>query len=45
MAILERAAWAENQLTPAELLQEVRQLGLRTPSEAATDLRHDRESR
>lgn len=43
MAIIEQAAKEEPRLTPAELLAEVRALGLRTPSESVAMIRADRE--
>lgn len=43
LAIVEEAVRSDQTLTPAELLAEVRRLGLRTPSESAAIVRHDRE--
>jgi antitoxin FitA len=45
MAIIEAAAIEDRSLTPAELLAEVRKLGLSSPSEAAAMVRMDRDSR
>lgn len=44
MAIIEAAARQEH-LTPAEVLAEVRKLGIRTPDEAADIIRADRDGR
>jgi antitoxin FitA len=44
LAIIEAAA-SEDPLTPADVLAEVRRLGLRTPSEAAVLIRADRDRR
>ena len=43
LAIIEAAAEQERPATPHEILAEVRELGLRTPSEAAALLRADRD--
>ncbi len=45
MAILEDAAGTSRRLTPAEILARVKELGLSTPSEAATMIRKDRDER
>jgi plasmid stability protein len=45
LAIVEEAVRDENWLTPAELLAEVRRLGLRTPGESAEIVRADRDGR
>jgi hypothetical protein len=45
MAIIEAAAREERPSTPAEILAEVRRLGLSTPSEAAAIVRADRDAR
>jgi len=45
MAILEDAAGPSRRLTPAEVLARVQELGLSTPSEAATMIRKDRDER
>ena len=46
MAIIEAAATEEGRLlSPAELLAEVRKLGLKSPSESAAIVREDRDSR
>lgn len=44
MAIIEAAVRADRPATPADILAEVRQLGLRTPSEAAAIVRADRDA-
>ena len=44
LAILERAAAEPERLSPREVLERVRGLGLRTPSESAALLRGDRDS-
>ena len=44
-AIIEAAAQEERPATPAEVLGEVRRLGLHTPSEAAALIRADRDDR
>jgi antitoxin FitA len=43
LAIVEEAVGSEHELTPAELLAEVRNLGLRTPAESAAIVRADRD--
>lgn len=43
MAILEAAVREPEQLTPAQLLAQVRQLGLSSPAEAAAMVREDRD--
>ena len=45
MAIIEEAAGASRPLTPDEVLNKVRQLGLSTPGEAAAMVREDRDGR
>jgi plasmid stability protein len=45
MAIIEAAAREDQQSTPAEVLAEVRRLGLSTPSEAADMVRAARDGR
>ena len=45
LAIIEAAAREEQPATPADVLAEVRRLGLRTPSEAAALIRADRDGR
>ena len=45
MAIIEAAVREGRPATPAEILAEVRRLGLRTPSEAADIVRADRDGR
>jgi plasmid stability protein len=45
MAIIEAAVQETRPASPAELLAEIRRLGLRTPSEAATIIRADRDAR
>jgi plasmid stability protein len=45
LAIIEAAVQDEPGLTPVDLLAEVRRLGVRTPSEAATIVRSDRDGR
>ena len=45
LAIIEAAVQQERSLTPAEILTQVRELGLRTPREAAAVLRADRDRR
>jgi plasmid stability protein len=45
LAIIEAAVDEVRPATPADILAEVRQLGLRTPSEAADLIRADRDSR
>jgi plasmid stability protein len=43
LAIIEEAVSAEQELTPAELLAEVRHLGLRSPGDSAAIVRVDRD--
>jgi plasmid stability protein len=43
LAIIEEAVRAEQALTPAELLAEVRRLGLRTPGDSAAIVRAHRD--
>jgi plasmid stability protein len=45
VAIIEAAAREEQPATPADVLAEVRRLGLRTPSESAALIRADRDGR
>lgn len=45
LAIIEDAVRSEKELTPAELLAEVRRLGLRTAPNSAAILRADRDRR
>ena len=45
LAIIEAAAREEQPATPADVLAEVRRLGLRTPSEAAALIRAGRDGR
>jgi antitoxin FitA len=45
MAIIEAAAQEDHTATAADILSEVRQLGLQTPSEAAALVRADRDGR
>jgi plasmid stability protein len=45
LAIMEDAVRFEQALTPAELLAEVRRLGLRTPAVSAAIVRADRDRR
>ena len=45
LAIIEAAAQEEQPATPADVLAEVRRLGLRTPGEAADLIRADRDGR
>lgn len=45
MAIIEAAVQETCPASPAEVLAEIRRLGLRTPSEAATIIRADRDAR
>jgi plasmid stability protein len=45
LAIIEAAAQENQAATPADILAEVRRLGLRTPSEAAVLVRADRDAR
>jgi antitoxin FitA len=43
LAILEEAVRSQRELGPAELLAEVRRLGLRTPADSAAIIRADRD--
>jgi antitoxin FitA len=43
LAIIEQAVQSEQELSPAELLAEVRGLGLHTPAESAAIVRADRD--
>jgi plasmid stability protein len=45
LAIIEAAVREDEAATPAEILAEVRRLGLRTPSESATLVRESRDGR
>jgi antitoxin FitA len=45
MAIIEAAAMKEQVLSPIELVEEVRRLGLSAPSESAAMIREDRDGR
>jgi len=45
MAIIEAAVREDQPTTPADVLAEVRRLGLETPSEAAALIRADRDGR
>ena len=45
MAIIEAAVSEDRPSTPAEILADVRRLGLRTPAEAAGIVRADRDAR
>jgi antitoxin FitA len=45
LAIIEEAVRSEKELSPVELLAEVRRLGLHTPSDSATIIRADRDRR
>jgi plasmid stability protein len=45
MAIIEAAARVDRLASPAEVLAQVRELGLQTPSESAAILRADRDAR
>jgi antitoxin FitA len=45
LAIIEAAMQEERPATPADILAEVRQLGVRTPSESAALVRADRDGR
>ncbi len=45
LAIIEQAAREQIRLTPAEVVAEVRRLGLETPSESVEMVRADRDSR
>jgi antitoxin FitA len=43
LAIIEEAVQSEGELTPRELLAEVRRIGLRTPADSAEIVRADRD--
>jgi antitoxin FitA len=45
LAIVEEAVLSEQELSPAELLAEVRRLGLRTTADSAAIIRADRDRR
>jgi len=45
LAIIEDAVRPERELTPSELLAEVRRLGLHTPADSAAIIRGDRDRR
>nr|WP_294531150.1 Arc family DNA-binding protein [uncultured Rhodopila sp.] len=45
MAIIEAAVQADRPATPAEILADVRRLGLNTPNESAALVRADRDGR
>jgi hypothetical protein len=45
MAIIQAAVQADDRATPAEILADVRRMGLQTPNEAAALVRADRDSR
>jgi plasmid stability protein len=45
LAIVEAAVQEDRPATPADVLAEIRRLGLRTPSEAAVLIRADRDGR
>jgi hypothetical protein len=45
LAIIEEAVQEPRPATPADILAEIRRLGLRTPSEAAALIRADRDGR
>ena len=45
LAIIEAAAREDRPATPADILAEVRRLGIHTPSEAAALVRADRDAR
>jgi len=45
MAIIEAAARVDHLASPADVLAQVRQLGLQTPSESAAIVRADRDGR
>jgi plasmid stability protein len=45
LAIVEAAVREDRRATPADVLEQVRQLGLRSPSEAAALVRADRDGR
>jgi antitoxin FitA len=45
LAIIEEAVQSEGELTPLQLLAEVRRLGLQTPADSAAIVRADRDRR
>jgi antitoxin FitA len=45
VAILEESVRGPKRLSPADLLEKIRGLGLRTPAEAAKIIRRDRDAR
>ncbi len=45
LRILERAAAEEERLTPGQVLEKVRSLNLKSPSESAAFVRQDRDAR
>jgi plasmid stability protein len=45
LAVLEESVTEDRSLTPAELLAEVRAAGLKTPAEATSFIRRDRDAR
>ncbi|MCL5965750.1 MAG: Arc family DNA-binding protein [Deltaproteobacteria bacterium] len=45
LAILEDAVQHDERLSPVDILQQVRRLGLRTPGESARMIREDRDAR
>jgi len=45
LAIIEEAVKPKRELSPAELLVEIRRLGVHTPGDSATIIRMDRERR
>jgi plasmid stability protein len=45
LAIIEEAVRPDRELSPADLLAEVRRLGLRTPADSAAIIRADRDRR
>ena len=45
ISILEETAAQENRMTPAGFLEEIRVLGLKTPSESLKIIRRDRDAR
>ncbi len=45
LAIIEAAAWQDRPATPADILAEVRRLGVHTPSESVALIRADRDAR
>jgi len=45
MSIIEESVNQQEKISPRDLLDELRQLGLRTPRESATMIRQDRDAR